>query len=760
MGPGLKRLVDIDNAQAKLLGLGHSADDVKLIMDNALASVKGTAFGLGEAATVAATAVAAGIKPGADLQRTLSLTADAATIAGVSMTEMSGIFGDVATSGQVTGTTLDMLNSRGIPALQLLAKSLGVSQQAASDMVSAGQVDFAQFQDAIEQGMGGAALKSGETFSGSLANVQAALGRLGASALSGAFPALQQGFQKLIAQLDKLGPSAEKIGATLTPMISALVNAVIGLVGWFSGLGAGMQVFVLGTVAAAAALGPTLIAVGKLATGLGSIIKFMDEYNVVQKVMTAVQKVAAAAQWALNAAMDANPIGLIILAIAALVAGLIWFFTQTDLGRDIWANFTKFIGEAWNNVVSFLTTTLGAIGDFFVTIWTNISNFVQTVVGAIVNFLVSAFNGIAAWWNGLWTGIMNFLTPIFSFIALVIQTYVQIWMNIFLVLAAVLVTIWNGIVAVVMAVWNAIAAFITPIIQFITSVISTELQIIQDVWNSVWNAISNFFQTIWQGFIDFLTPIALAMFNFISQTVQNIQNVWNAVWGAISGFFEGVWNGFLAFVTPIILAIYNVISTTISRVQSIWSSVWGGISSFFSGIWNGMVGFVSDGVGRIFSFIGGIQSTVMGIFSGVGGWLLQVGRDLMQGMINGIVGMFKNVTKAIGDVVNGAIDWAKSVLGIHSPSTVFKNIGVNTMQGLVDGIASMVPTLNAQMDSISTGLSTSLQANVNGLPSGEAGSDGRPNQNFTYVAAPGSSLGSQDELFSAMRMSKVLVPGW
>ena len=70
---GIDRALNIEDAQAKLTGLGHSTEVVTGIMTNATAAVKGTAFGLGEAATTAAGAVAAGIKPGEDLQRVLGL---------------------------------------------------------------------------------------------------------------------------------------------------------------------------------------------------------------------------------------------------------------------------------------------------------------------------------------------------------------------------------------------------------------------------------------------------------------------------------------------------------------------------------------------------------------------------------------------------------------------------------------------------------------------------------------------------------------
>lgn len=75
---GFERALNIENAQAKLKGLGHSATDISAIMDNALASVKGTAFGLDDAATVAASLSASGVKSGRQMTDVLKTVADTA----------------------------------------------------------------------------------------------------------------------------------------------------------------------------------------------------------------------------------------------------------------------------------------------------------------------------------------------------------------------------------------------------------------------------------------------------------------------------------------------------------------------------------------------------------------------------------------------------------------------------------------------------------------------------------------------------------
>lgn len=179
VGGGISRALNIEDAQAKLKGLGHDTQSVEAIMKDALASVKGTAFGLDAAATTAAAAVASGIKPGKELEGYLRLTADAATIAGVSMEEMGSIINKVQAKGKAQMEDLNRLTERGIPIMQMLADEYGVTAEEMSKMVSKGEVDAERFRAALEKNVGGAALESGNTFRGAIANMRAALSRLG-----------------------------------------------------------------------------------------------------------------------------------------------------------------------------------------------------------------------------------------------------------------------------------------------------------------------------------------------------------------------------------------------------------------------------------------------------------------------------------------------------------------------------------------------------------------------------------------------------
>lgn len=225
---GMGRLTAIESAESKLKGLGNSAADVSTIMENANAAVKGTAYGLDAAATTAAMAVAAGIRPGQELEQTLKTVADTAGIAGASMDEMGNIFGSVAARGKLQGDDLMQLTSRGIPVLQLLGEELGKTSAEVSEMVSAGEIDFATFERAMRAGVGGAALEAGNTFQGALANMGAAAGRIGATALSPFFDLAKGGFGSVTDALDGMNDRLKPVMGEVSAFIDGQVVPAMG----------------------------------------------------------------------------------------------------------------------------------------------------------------------------------------------------------------------------------------------------------------------------------------------------------------------------------------------------------------------------------------------------------------------------------------------------------------------------------------------------------------------------------------------------
>jgi tape measure domain-containing protein len=235
---GLSRALNIEDAQAKLKGLGHDAETITAIMGDALAAVKGTAFGLDQAATIAAAAVAAGIKPGQQLERYLKLTADAATIAGSSLSEMGSILNKVTGSGKAYNDSLQQLADRGIPIYQWLAEELGTTTDAVFKLASQGKISAEQFQSAIEKNIAGAALSSGETTRGAFANMQSAMSRWGAALLTDVLPFAKDFFGEMIVIFDGLNERSSGLIAPFTDWLKNLEIEGMGdrFLGWLDNL--------------------------------------------------------------------------------------------------------------------------------------------------------------------------------------------------------------------------------------------------------------------------------------------------------------------------------------------------------------------------------------------------------------------------------------------------------------------------------------------------------------------------------------------
>ncbi|QOV99503.1 aggregation-promoting factor C-terminal-like domain-containing protein [Rhodococcus pyridinivorans] len=213
---GWDRLTAIDNARGKLTGLGHDAASTQEIMDSAMESVKGTAYGFGDAASLAASAVAAGVKPGQQLTKYLSRIGDAAAIAGVDLGEMGQILNQVQTAGLAQAEELNRLAERGIPIYQWLASEMGVTAQEVKKLASEGKVSSEAYFAAIDKNIGGAS-KSMDTTQMAMSNARAAWSRFGAVLAEPFFEQAKSGAAALTGVLDgmtsKLGPAMDKLSA-------------------------------------------------------------------------------------------------------------------------------------------------------------------------------------------------------------------------------------------------------------------------------------------------------------------------------------------------------------------------------------------------------------------------------------------------------------------------------------------------------------------------------------------------------------------
>ena len=714
MTKGFSRLSGIENAQAKLKGLGNDAKTVNGIMDNAMTSVEGTAYSLDSAATSAASAVAAGIKPGKDLTKYLTTVANVAATAGMGMEESGAIFGKVAATGVAYTDNINQLADRGIPIWQKLSEVAGMSVADTAKSVSKGQITFEEFAKASELAVGNVAQEMGGTFTGAWMNFNAAMGRIGAQILEGIFPALAAGMQGLTtvakgvgkslvpmseALGSKLAPVAEKLntyfanladsgmdgfiskiqelstvlvpamGALIgfgsqgiqgalgplgkfVPTINPVLGAFLGLLAVSPELRSGLfelgQTIISILIPTFQTVGPILagaftVAAQAIGTVLGSVIGFIGESKVltgilmgiagaigvailafkayqgvialvngVKAIATAVthgyavaqnratfstqantaaqwagyaaqkavalgSRIAAAAQWAWNAAVSANPIALIIIGITALVAALVWFFTQTETGKAIWQS-----------------------------VWTAIQTAVQAVVTwfqtVALPALQAVWNGIVAGAQWMWNNVLKPIWTVMQFAFLAVVTAIMLYWEM------VLKPVFNAIASTAMWLWNNA---LKPAFNGIKWAWNMMVLGIKAYWEMVlkpvWNAVVAGAKWLWNyGLKPAFTGIKTS-WNFMATGIRVIwESVLKPAWNAVVAGARWLWN---SGVRPVLSAFKagwralgdgvrwvkdNIISPALQGVKSATSNMWNGMKPIFDAVKRGIKA-VGDG---------------------------------------------------------------------------------------------------------------------------------------------------------------------
>lgn len=220
---------------------------------------------------------------------------------GVGMDEMGRIFNKVQTSNKAYNGELQELSDRGLPIYQWLAKEANVAASEITDMAADGEISSKMLQSAIENNIGGAAKTMGEkSFTASLANMWAAVGRIGASFLDaggkggGFFSKMKPLMNDLTDVFDSMEDSAAKWGESLGIVFDKVINGIKGIVSWYNSLDKNTQKLIASIMKWSTliliGIGPVLTIFGKLTGVIGAIfgpfgkfLKFFAKFSTAAK---------------------------------------------------------------------------------------------------------------------------------------------------------------------------------------------------------------------------------------------------------------------------------------------------------------------------------------------------------------------------------------------------------------------------------------------------------------------------------------------
>lgn len=564
----------------------------------------------------------------------------------------------------------------------------------------------------------------------------------------------------LKSQLQELGIS---IGEILMPYIEKAVEFIQKLVDKFNGMSEGQKKAVVAVGGIIAALGPLLIIIGKVSTGISAVTGLLSKASGVGKIgtlLTGLGGKISAVVGTITAAL--GPVGLIIAAVAGVAAGLVLLYNKCEWFREgvnaVWESVKSAFSACWDGIVAFFTETLPqtwttvveffqgipewwagiwqGVGDFFAGIWQGICSFFTETIPAAWQSAVAWFQGIPEWWAGIWQQVSDFFTniwttmmqnPVISGIATTIQT---LWQN----LVATLQGIWTGLTEIASGAWELLKnTILGPVLLLIDLVTGNFTKLKEDAAN-IWTNIQNAASTIWNGIKTVVTSLVQGLVTHVVTLVtgfkDTLANLWEVVKNAASTAWDNLKNAVVTAATNLKESAVQVVTNLKESVAQAWENMKASASEAWQNIKQFVIDTAQDlkqsavdafnnlvsGIGDALSNLGGVVSdgfqAAINFITALPSQAVEWGKDFIQGIVDGINSAIGWITDAVSNVAETIRSFLHFSVPDEGPLTDYESWMPDFMQGLAKGIEKSKSVVANAIAGVSKDMTISANAMV------------------------------------------------
>ncbi len=615
---------------------------------------------------------------------------------------------------------LNILQDRGIPIFKALGEVMGVPVSQVKKLASEGKVTADVYNkaiDSIASHTKGAMEGQSQTFNGMMSTLEDNLSVLwgylaqdwfeGIKGSLGSFLPKFEEFVKLVG-IDGLSGAISKTIPELSPLVEMLSNIgnllrTIVIPSLFKlGLWCSQHINVIATLVIT--LGTLNLAI-KSVFAIERIILFIQSFKkaiLAIKEFEILTKLATAAQWLFNAALSANPIGLVIIGLVALIAGLAYLWNTSEGFRNFWIN-------AWESIKNTCKVAVDGISKFFTDTIPNAFRSLINSAKSTKDFLVNGFeylkNAVSNLGTLLVTKFKNWCDEVWILFTQTIPSWIQSIVDWFSELPHH-IGFALGFVVTKLIMWGVdMFNYITTNVPiWIDNITNWFAQLPGRIWTWLVDSINKVKQWGYDMGVKAGQIAAEFLTNTITWFSQLPGRLWTWLTNAINkvkqwGYDMGVKAGQIAA---------EFLKNTIDYFSKLPSRIWEWLVNTVSKVKAWGVDLWNAGVDSAKQLVKSIIETV----ESIPGKMVDIGKRIVEGIWQGIINAKNWFMDQVHGFFSGIVDGAKAALGIHSPARKMIPVGDYAVQGMEVGIEKRMPNLQSNMKEKLMDLTRKMKAKV------------------------------------------------